>query len=116
MIAGYVGITAAGLYVYFLTCKKIRNEKIEMRSAKNVIFPILVAERDREYLKQLRRNRDEEASLMANVKGWEVGTWYGEPVYQTLPKDQFVDPMFKEYYAHAPYSALAKRAHLKLFT
>ncbi|KAI8116621.1 hypothetical protein CVS40_11332 [Lucilia cuprina] len=41
--------------------------RIEMRSAQNVIFPILIAERDREYLKQLRRNRDEEAKLMANV-------------------------------------------------
>lgn len=43
-----------------------------MRSAHHAILPALIAERDREYLKQLRRNRDEEAKLMANVKGWEV--------------------------------------------
>lgn len=87
-----------------------------MRSAKNVIFPILVAERDREYLKQLHRNREEEKKLMKNVKGWEVGTWYGEPVFKTLPPDALITPFFKEYYAHASYGALASRAHIKLMT
>lgn len=50
----------------------LRRQKIEMRSARIALHPLLLAERDREYLKQLRRNRDEEAKLMANVKGWEV--------------------------------------------
>lgn len=43
-----------------------------MRSAKMAIYPMLLAERDREYLKQLRRNRDAEAELMRDVPGWEV--------------------------------------------
>lgn len=116
MIGAYVAITTAGLYVYYLTCKKIKMEEIEMRSAQNVIYPILVAERDREYLKQLRRNRDEEAKLMANVKGWEVGTWYGEPIYKTIPKDTLLTPIFKEFYIHTDYDSLAKRAHLKLWS
>lgn len=73
MLGGYAVVTAVGMYIYYLTAKKIQREEIEMRSAKNVIFPLLLAERDREYLKQLRRNRDEEAKLMANVPGWEVG-------------------------------------------
>ena len=72
MIGAYVGITSVGLYIYYLTAKKIRREEIEARSAENVIFPILIAERDREFLKQLQRNRAEESKLMANVKGWEV--------------------------------------------
>ena len=63
----------------------------------------MLAERDREYLKQCRRcpawnsqmktldifswhfnsrNRDAEAKLMANEEGWEVGTWYGHPIYK----------------------------------
>lgn len=67
----------------------------------------------REYLKQLRRNRDEEADLMKNVKGWEVGTWYGEPVYKLLPKDTLVDPNFKEFYVHTDYKHLARRYYLK---
>ncbi|XP_053952248.1 NADH dehydrogenase [ubiquinone] 1 alpha subcomplex subunit 13 [Anastrepha obliqua] len=116
MLGSYAVVTAAGLYVYYLTAKKVQREEIEMRSAKTVIFPLLVAERDREFLKQLRRNRDEEAKLMANVPGWEVGTWYGEPVYKTLPKDTLVTPMFKEFYAHADYKSYAKRAHLKLWS
>jgi len=116
ILAGYIGVTTVGLYVYYLNAKKIKREEIEMRSAQNVIFPILIAERDREFLKQLRRNRDEEAKLMANVPGWEVGTWYGEPIFKTLPKDKLVTPHFNEFYAHTDYKSTAKRAHFKLWT
>lgn len=63
-----------------------------MRSAKISLLPLLFAERDREFLKQLRINRDEEAKLMKNVPGWEVGTWYGEPIFKTLPKDELIEP------------------------
>ena len=61
---------------------------------------MMLAERDREYLKQCRRccatlttnlihsanlrNRDAEAKLMANEEGWEVGTWYGHPIYKVI--------------------------------
>lgn len=72
MLAGYAVVTTAGMYVYYLTAKQILREEIENRSAQLVIYPLLIAERDREYLKQLRRNRDEEAKLMANVPGWKV--------------------------------------------
>jgi hypothetical protein len=68
------------------------------------------------FLKQLRRNRDEEAKLMANVPGWEVGTWYGEPVYKTLPPDTLVEPYIYEFYAHAPESELNRRITLKLWS
>lgn len=50
--------------------------EIEMRSSKMAIYPMLLAERDREYLKQLRRNRDAEAELMRDVPGWEVIQFY----------------------------------------
>lgn len=72
MIGTYIACTAAGLVVYYITAKKVKRDEIEMRSAQNVIFPLLIAERDREFLRQLRRNRDEEAELMKNVPGWEV--------------------------------------------
>ena len=32
------------------------------------------------------RNRDAEAKLMANEEGWEVGTWYGHPIYKVIPR------------------------------
>ena len=53
-----------------------------MRSASLALEPLMLAERDREYLKQLRRNRDAEEKLMADVEGWEVGTFYGHKVYK----------------------------------
>ena len=53
-----------------------------MKSASLAIEPLMLAERDREFLKQLRRNRDAEEKLMADVEGWEVGTFYGHKVYK----------------------------------
>ena len=37
-------------YVYYLTWKKVRRDSIEMRSAKLALTPLLMAERDREYV------------------------------------------------------------------
>merc|ERR1712080_818198 len=54
----------------------------EMRSADLALTPLMLAERDREYLKQLRRNREAEDKLMADVEGWGTGTWYGHKVYK----------------------------------
>jgi NADH dehydrogenase (ubiquinone) 1 alpha subcomplex subunit 13 len=45
---------------------------------------MLLAERDRGYIKQLKLNRDAEEDLMKDVEGWEVGTWFGEPIYKTV--------------------------------
>lgn len=88
----HLAISSGALYLFYLNYKKVERDQIEMRSAKFALMPLLFAERDREYLKQLRRNRDEEAKLMANVPGWEVGTLYGEKVFKSLPEDSFVDP------------------------
>ena len=27
---------------------------------------------------------------MKNVPGWEVGKWFDEPVYKTVPKDHWI--------------------------
>lgn len=72
MFAGFIGMTIGSIYLYNITYKRILKDEIEMRSAKMAIYPALLAERDREYLKQLRRNRDAEAELMRDVPGWEV--------------------------------------------
>ena len=53
-----------------------------MKSASLAITPLMLAERDREFLKQLRKNRDAEEKLMKDVEGWEVGTFYGHKVYK----------------------------------
>lgn len=111
----HLAISSGALYLFYLNYKKVERDQIEMRSAKFALMPLLFAERDREYLKQLRRNRDEEAKLMANVPGWEVGTLYGEKVFKSLPEDSFVDPSFREFYGHSTYKDAAKRAHIKLW-
>lgn len=109
-------MTAAAAYIYSLNYRKVLDEKIEQRSAEFAIYPLLLAERDREYLKHLRRNRDSEAELMANVEGWKVGTWYGEPIYKTQPDDHLVEPRILEYYAHADVKDFKKRAYLSLWS
>lgn len=47
MFAGYVAMTAGAYYLYFLNAKQIHMENIENRSATNVMYPLLLAERDR---------------------------------------------------------------------
>lgn len=116
MIAGYLGVTAAAFYVYYRTYKGIREDEIESRSARLALFPMLLAERDRAYLKQLNRNREYEKELMKDVEGWKVGTLYGEPIYKTLPKDKLVDPTFHEYYVHSAFKDMALRSHQKLWS
>lgn len=116
MIAGYAGITAIGLYIYTLNYRKVRRNEVEMRSSRHAIMPLLFAERDRAYLKQLKLNRAEEEDLMKNVPGWEVGTWYGEKIYNTVPEDTLINPNFKEYYAHTTAKAFGERANIKLLS
>lgn len=110
---GYITLSAGATYIYYLTDKKITREEIEMRSCRNVLLPIVMAERDREYLKQIRRNRDEEAKLMANVPGWKVGTWFGEPVYKTSKADDWIDPGINEFYCHAARKYFMDRVLLR---
>ncbi|EEZ99191.1 NADH dehydrogenase [ubiquinone] 1 alpha subcomplex subunit 13 [Tribolium castaneum] len=113
LFGGYLGMTAAASYLYYLNCKQVQANEIEMRSGRFAIFPLLLAERDREYLKQLRRNRDEEAKLMANVEGWEVGTYYGEPLFKSFDKDKLIEPMMQGYYVHAPMKDFRDRAYIR---
>jgi len=65
---------------------------------------------------QVRRNRDEEAALMANVPGWEVGTYYGEKVYKTLPEDSWKEIPLREYFAHVSLADWKKRVDFTLWT
>ncbi|XP_037788446.1 NADH dehydrogenase [ubiquinone] 1 alpha subcomplex subunit 13-like [Penaeus monodon] len=116
IFAGFSLMTAVAGYLYFRTYKKIRIEEVEMRSATLALEPLLLAERDREFLKQLRRNRDEEEKLMAGVEGWEVGKHYGEPIYKTVPSDRFIDPIVQEYYAHGPTRSFTRHSLFSLWS
>lgn len=61
------------------------------------------------FLKQLRKNRDEEAKLMEDYPGWVVGTYFGEPVYKGEPKDKLFEPSFHEFVAHCNPEESAER-------
>jgi len=42
---------------------------------------------------------------MKDVKGWEVGTYYGEPIYKTIdPNETWVDPIFEDFYVNVKVS------------
>ncbi|KAK2704402.1 hypothetical protein QYM36_016707 [Artemia franciscana] len=72
IILGYIGITAASAWYYFQGKKRMNRDFVEMHSSHLAVLPMLVAEQDRAYLKHLRKIRDEESKLMANIPNWQV--------------------------------------------
>ena len=47
-----------------------------------------ITERDRAFIKEIKAHRDAEEELMADTEGWEVGTWFGQKVYKTVPEEK----------------------------
>ncbi|KAI5695801.1 NADH dehydrogenase [ubiquinone] 1 alpha subcomplex subunit 13 [Diaphorina citri] len=109
IIPTYVVSTAVGIYLWRLNREQVRRERAENNSATVALMPLLIAEKDRNLLKTMRKIRDEETELMKNTEGWEAGTLYGEKVYKTSPEDEFVMPSFNEYYAHNKNEEFTKR-------
>merc|ERR1711881_164518 len=97
---GLFASMAYGAYQYKRGMRQVFKEEIEMKSASLAITPLMLAERDREDPKQLRKNRDAEEKLMSDVEGWEVGTFYGHKVYKTLKPDELPMVGFDEFYIH----------------
>ena len=62
--------------------------KTEYNGFRLALAPLLQAERDRAYVKQVKQIRDAEEELMADVEGWETGKWFGQPVYYTVPDEK----------------------------
>ena len=60
-------------------------------------------------------NREEERELMKNYPEWEVGTYFREPVYITL-QNQFIEPSYFEFMAHAALIHSDERATRKFFS
>lgn len=48
----------------------------------------------------MRKNRADEAKLMKDVEGWEVGTLFGTPVYNTVGANEWIGYSPMSYYAH----------------
>merc|ERR1712080_328065 len=111
IFGGLFGSMAFGVWLYKRGMRTVHTWMTEMRSADLALTPLMLAERDRECLKQLRRNREAEDKLMADVEGWETGTWYGHKVYKTTG-DQLVDPTFDEFYTHTSRTQKRKAENL----
>ncbi|XP_076653455.1 NADH dehydrogenase (ubiquinone) B16.6 subunit [Halictus rubicundus] len=95
-LAIFLACTYGGFYMYGQTYKHIKMNEIEMRSARHALQPLLEAERDRAILKHMRRLREEEADLMKDFPGWEVGKFFSEPLFSTLPEDTYIEPTLQE--------------------
>merc|ERR1712002_1352952 len=102
------GAAQLGIFTGFTTCAWIWykyqvgiywNDKLEIQDARNAVRPFLLAERDRLYLKQLRANRDEEAELMKDVEGWEVGKLYDQPTFHNV-RNRLMTPSMNEFVVH----------------
>ncbi|XP_066253672.1 NADH dehydrogenase [ubiquinone] 1 alpha subcomplex subunit 13 [Euwallacea similis] len=115
LFGGYVGMTAGALFLYYKNLESITKRELEVKGATLALYPMLLAERDRAMLKQLRINREEERELMKNVPGWKVGTWYGEPIILGGDPDKYICPTISEFYVHSSYKDVKKRAELSLW-
>lgn len=64
----------------------------------------------------MRRNRDVETELMKNVERWEVGTYYGEPIFFLDDDNQFREPLAVEHFAHADPKEVSVRIERRFWT
>ncbi len=110
LFGGFWVAQAFGFYLYSIGVKRLRYLTIEAESAAFALTPLLLAERDREYLKHLRRHRDYEKELMKDVPGWQVGTWFGQKVFKTTTDEMPLERMSRrEFYASArPYQRISE--------
>jgi len=102
------GVAATAWVGYIFEQKAKKKVMIEMNDGRIALAPLLLAEEQRAYLKQLRANRDEENELMKNVPGWKTGTLYGEQVYENL-NQRFPVVHPEDYYSQAPRSKMRRR-------
>merc|ERR1712142_519851 len=113
MWTSFVLITSFGYYTYYHKKRLYKAIKVEERSTDMALAPMLQAERDRVYIKQMIKNREFEAELMKDVDGWEVGTYFGKPVFKTLEDNKY--PYFSplEYYMHCSTPQMRSDLHEK---
>jgi len=92
-----------GYFKYRAFMKAHMRFQIENNDVRMVTEAFHTAERDRMWLNHIRKLRDQERELMKDVPGWRVGTFYGEPIFYTLPPDHWWDPQGYELLAHSSY-------------
>lgn len=109
----YFGLTAVSSVAFYGISYKIHCDNLENLGGEIAMYPMLLAEKDRMYLRQLNRNREAEESLMKDVEGWETGTYYGKKIYKT--SDKLVEPTLGDYYVHNSNGDRKLRANISLW-
>ncbi|KOX79416.1 NADH dehydrogenase [ubiquinone] 1 alpha subcomplex subunit 13 [Melipona quadrifasciata] len=85
-----------GMPMYMHSWLRERKLIIEAKSRELATLPILFAENDRAMLKQLKHVRELEADVMKDFPYWEVGTFFGEPIYEDAQPDTYIKPIAEE--------------------
>lgn len=115
-VAWFGGFTVWSItwYLLYKHYKKFQiRDEFEMKETRIALEPFLLAETDRNILKTLWINREEERELMKDERGWVVGTWYGDKCFNDTSR--IVLPTKKEYYAHCSPSELRRRINEKFW-
>jgi len=116
-VAWFAGIIiwSTGAYMCYKYFRKYwKRSEFEMVETKIALEPFLLAEVDRNLLKALWVNREEERELMKDEPGWVVGTWYGDKVYNDTSR--MVYPTMQELYVHCNPREFWRRQHKRYRT
>ncbi|XP_050592426.1 NADH dehydrogenase [ubiquinone] 1 alpha subcomplex subunit 13 [Bombus affinis] len=97
----FIVTNAVSIPLYYKNWVSERKRMLETKSRELATVPILLAERDRAMLKHMKRMRELEADVMKDVPNWEVGTFFGMPIYESVPEDTYIEPNFGECYTYA---------------
>jgi len=107
ILAGYIGWSVFWYLSWKYYHKFWKRSEFEMLESKIALEPFILAETDRNLLKALWVNREEERELMKNEPGWIVGTWYGDKVFNDTSR--MIHPTMEELYAHCNPKELRTR-------
>lgn len=88
LFLGGLAINALGIWTYKAKKTLVERQKLEEKSVELGLEPLFLAEKDRAYLLQIRRNREAEAEFTRDWPNWEVGRWFRQPLYYTVPEDE----------------------------
>lgn len=81
------------LCLFYRVDRRIQGlNNIEDIDGKVACEPLLLAERDRLMLRHCLIQRAEEERIMKDVPGWQLGKFFDEPIYYTVPKDMWIEP------------------------
>ncbi|XP_056302835.1 NADH dehydrogenase [ubiquinone] 1 alpha subcomplex subunit 13 [Danio aesculapii] len=102
MFAVGIGVMMFGYWRLCRWNRERRRMQIEDLEARIALLPLLQAEHDRQMLRMLRENLEEEATLMKDVPGWKVG----ENVFHT---ERWVSPLPEQLYNLRPREELIQK-------